>query len=214
MPGIAVSFNWRSALLSFNAFVLVDDLQVGRWCNWSALWSLAERSSARRHLRIFLIIWQHVPGVSHVVRMFKLVTSPEERSSLQTVIISRFLLNLRRTQERPPAPSRPSAIRSSIFHVPTIPDLVEDMGRPVDHGLRAFDEAVDGDIPDEVAVAGPSFVQGSSVSRRPTSRRQAEQEELDTVCHRVLLRPRCLVLTLIRSTDWHRTACLCVVVAQ
>ena len=40
------------------------------------------------------------------------------------------------------APSRASGIRSSIFHLPTIPVIAEDMGRPLDYGVREDNEEI------------------------------------------------------------------------
>ena len=64
----------------------------------------------------------------------KLTMSPHSsKPSLQTILISRFLLNLRRTQARNAPPSRPSGIRSSLFCTTTIVGVIEDMGQPLDH---------------------------------------------------------------------------------
>lgn len=91
--------------------------------------------------------------------------------SLQTVIISRFLINLRRTQQ-PPTPSRPSGIRTSRFRlgIPSIPDILGDMGQPLDHGVYERDVAAEGNVQEDAVAAGPSFVQGSSTSAAPATR--------------------------------------------
>ena len=102
--------------------------------------------------------------------------------SLQTIIISRFLLNLRRAaQLRSSAPSQPSGIRSSIFRMPTIPDIVEDMGRPLDHGR--YDCDVDEDVLDDsgATVAEQSLVQGSSAAGIAVTRSQAGGEIVELV---------------------------------
>ena len=93
------------------------------------------------------------------------------QNRLQNVIVSRFLLNLRRSQQQP-TPSRPSGIRSSMFHLPTLPDIVEDMGRPLEHGMRGPDARAEGVHDSGAAVAGPSFVQGSSTSAGVAPHRQ------------------------------------------
>lgn len=80
--------------------------------------------------------------------------------SIQTVIFSRFLRNLRRTQ-LPHNPSHPSDIRTSGFRIPSISDIVEDMGRPLDHGLQERDAEIEENFP-EAVITGPSFVEGSS----------------------------------------------------
>ena len=61
---------------------------------------------------------------------------------MQTVIISRFLLNLRRIAKLRLAPSRASGIRSSLLRIPTLAGIVEDMGRPLDYDHGA---GVEGD---------------------------------------------------------------------
>ena len=107
-------------------------------------------------------------------------------NSLQTILISRFLLNLRRTQLTPSVPTRPSGIRSSAFHIPTIPDIVEDMGRPLDHGLRDYDAdaEVEAELDTVPQVAGPSFIQGSSCSADGNLQHQTGGRYTDAVrCH-------------------------------
>ena len=85
--------------------------------------------------------------------------------SVQMAIISRFLINLRRATLENSAPSRPSDIRTSRFRLPTIPDIVEDMGGPLSRSFNtgADPEAGQG-VPNSVPVAGPSFIRGSSTS--------------------------------------------------
>ena len=86
------------------------------------------------------------------------VARTNAQPSLQIVLISRFLINLRRTQQAAVAPSGPSGIRTSVFHMPTIPDIVEDMGQPLQHGPSDHDASVEG------PTLGTSFIQGSSAS--------------------------------------------------
>ena len=73
----------------------------------------------------------------------------DQQISLQTIIISRFILNLRRSQMQPAAPSRASGFRSSIFHLPTIPVIAEDMGRPLDYGVREDNEEIVEELHDD-----------------------------------------------------------------
>ena len=106
--------------------------------------------------------------------------------SLQAIIISRFLLNLRRAaQSRSSAPTRLSGIRSSMFRMPTLPDIVEDMGQPLDHGPNGPDEEEGEEVQDALRApaAGPSFVQGSSTGGGPESHPQGEAEAAYSVCH-------------------------------
>lgn len=104
--------------------------------------------------------------------------------SLQTVIVSRFLVNLRRTQQQPPVPSRPSGIRTSRFRIPSIPDIVGDMGQPLDHGMYERGVAAGANVQEDAVVTGSSFVQGSSTSAAPATRaaqRGVEGERSSTV---------------------------------
>ena len=47
--------------------------------------------------------------------------------------------------------------------MPTFPDIVDDLSRPLDHGVREDDGEVE-EHAQNTAVAGPSFVEGSSTS--------------------------------------------------
>ena len=56
---------------------------------------------------------------------------------MQAILISRFILNLRRSQKPPPLESRPSRFSMSQFHLPTMSAIVGDMGQPLNHGMDA-----------------------------------------------------------------------------
>ena len=114
-----------------------------------------------------------VQGSQSGVCVFNFVQCPSTESphrddsfSLQAVIISRFLLNLRRTQVQDPAPSRASGIRSSRFRVPTIQDIVDDMGQPLDHEMHERDFQLEGNVCVPVLISddASSFSQSSFVS--------------------------------------------------
>ena len=51
---------------------------------------------------------------------------------LQTLLISRFILNLRRSREPLIIASHPSRVTIPGFHFPTLSDVVGDMGQPLD----------------------------------------------------------------------------------
>lgn len=84
------------------------------------------------------------------------LVSLKAQGSLQTVLTSRFLINLRRTQ-LPPDISHSSDIRlrSPVFRLPPLPSIVEDMGRPLDHGLRDHDAEIDEDSEEASDTASP-----------------------------------------------------------
>ena len=76
--------------------------------------------------------------------LFSVVTidmNPNAR--LQTLLISRFLLNLRKSQEPPPLASRPSRITMSGFRLPTFPEIVGDMGQPPDHAVGEEEQVME-----------------------------------------------------------------------
>ena len=62
---------------------------------------------------------------------------------LQTLLISRFLLNLRKSQEPPPLASRPSRITMSGFRLPTFPEIVGDIGQPLDHAVGEEEQVME-----------------------------------------------------------------------
>ena len=101
--------------------------------------------------------------------------------SLQIIIISRFILNLQRTRLQAQAPTGPSGIRSSAFHIPTIADVVEDMGRPLDHGSSERVVEVQEDVDHGTPVAGPSFIRGNRMAEGTTLHSQTEGEAVDAV---------------------------------
>ena len=109
------------------------------------------------------------------------------RYSIQTVIISRFLINLRRTHVRGPAPSRPSGIRSSIFRIPDITNIVEDMGQALDHGILDSPGA-EGGVQDihHAATSDLSFARGTSSSGPVTQDQKPTDETIDAVGYRAV----------------------------
>ena len=70
-----------------------------------------------------------------------------------------------------------------MFRIPTIPDIVEDMGRPLNYGLHDCDTELEDDLRDTVGAeaAGASFIQGSSTGGGVIGRTQAEGEIASTV---------------------------------
>ena len=79
-----------------------------------------------------------------------------------------------------------------VFRVPTLPDVVEDMGRPLDYG---WDEGED-DLEHEVInypMAGP--VEGFDGS--------SDVDTTGEVCHLHYIYPFC-VLNTRRRSKWHR----------
>ena len=72
------------------------------------------------------------------------------------MIRSDRLLNLRHTQPLPVA-SRLSRFSIAGFHVPTMPDIVEDMGRPLNFGWQDHKENAENEICTEPR-AGPSRI--------------------------------------------------------
>lgn len=75
---------------------------------------------------------------------------PFEMDSAPTMIISRFILNLRRSDRKNQAvESRFSRFAASGFHVQTLEGFIGEMGQPLDHGFRdqnELDEDHDGDV--------------------------------------------------------------------
>lgn len=72
-------------------------------------------------------------------------------ASVQTIIISRFMLNLRRSaQKSRTVPSKPSRVRTL-----PIGSLMNDMGDPLDHGFNELEQLRE-DPPDGEMEAGPS----------------------------------------------------------
>ena len=76
-----------------------------------------------------------------------------------------------------------------------MPDIVEDMGRPLSYGLREADIEIEEDIRDapDMAAAGLSFVQGSSMARGAALHPQIADDVTRSVCLR---------------GAYHRTCCL------
>ena len=64
------------------------------------------------------------------------------------VFLSRFLLNLRRTQSSN-IPSSPSQYSISSIRFPTLVDVAEDFGRPLDFGWHAPEEDEEDDSLDQ-----------------------------------------------------------------
>ena len=84
-------------------------------------------------------------------------------TSIQIVLLSHFLLDLRRTQVRSKAPSRPSGLRSSVlFRIPTASELVEDMEGLLDYGPNIPDVNFAERGHDDAPVTGLSLIQRSS----------------------------------------------------
>ena len=82
---------------------------------------------------------------------------------VQNVLISRFLLNLKRTQA-PSVASRPSGLSLSGFQVPTIASIVEDMGRPLQHGWDEREEDAQDDIHIEIPITECNKTSDDAVS--------------------------------------------------
>ena len=72
---------------------------------------------------------------------------------IQIILISRFLLNLRRTHEQP-ITSSPSRFSIPVFRIPTPPDIVEDMGRSLNYTWERGHEDAEFEV-----YAGPPMVQ-------------------------------------------------------
>ena len=79
--------------------------------------------------------------------------------SIQTVVISRFLINLRRLKTSLTIASRASQFTLSGFRVPTVPDFMGSMGQPLDHGWPEPEEGHLNEAGDELPSVGSSAAQ-------------------------------------------------------
>ena len=84
------------------------------------------------------------------------------RLSLQTVIISRFLINLRRTLAQAPEESLcQTRFSTARFHHT---DFVSDIGQPLDRSLSGQTESETGEGDSDVTIGGPDNAEGSPVT--------------------------------------------------
>ena len=68
-----------------------------------------------------------------------------------------------------------------MLRIPAMPDIVEDMGQPLDYGLHRRDVDEDAHVDFGATAAGLSFVQGSSTAGGAVTHPQAGGEPVGLV---------------------------------
>ena len=108
---------------------------------------------------MFSVMGEIVTPCAYMTTLLDTIDDFKYHHSIQTVVVSRFLINLRRTKTSPTIASRASQFTLSGFRVPTVPDFMGSMGQPLDHGWPEPEEGHPNGAGDESPSVGSSAAQ-------------------------------------------------------